>query len=86
MHCLLSVGRILASLKNSKGSEDSNESSQHNEIIIMNKLKNDKKVANCQQMSYFVPTSRRIVQFSNGKVYFIYLGSVTVVTHYSFVS
>ncbi|WOH07255.1 hypothetical protein DCAR_0626684 [Daucus carota subsp. sativus] len=61
------VGRILASHKDSKSSQDDNISSQHTETDNMNKLENDKKVANSQQMSHFLPTSRRIVQFSNGK-------------------
>ncbi|KAK1367473.1 Ethanolamine-phosphate cytidylyltransferase [Heracleum sosnowskyi] len=61
------VGRILASQKDSKTHEDDNVSSQHIEADKLNKLENDKKVANGQQMSHFLPTSRRIVQFSNGK-------------------
>lgn len=69
IYCILSVGRILASQKDSKSHEDDNVSSQHIETDKMNKLENDKKVANGQQMSHFLPTSRRIVQFSNGKVY-----------------
>lgn len=82
MYHILSVGRILGSLKGSKGSEDSNVSSQQSETDKMNKFENDKKVANSQQMSHFLPTSRRIVQFSNGKVLFLYLVSVSLVAHY----
>lgn len=61
------VGRILASLKESKRREDSNISSQYSEPDKMKKLQNDEKGATSHQISHFLPTSRRIVQFSNGK-------------------
>ncbi|KAK3022342.1 hypothetical protein RJ639_047047 [Escallonia herrerae] len=51
------VGRILTTAKDTKVSEQDN----------MNKIEGEETQANAGQMSHFLPTSRRIVQFSNGQ-------------------
>ncbi|KAM7477646.1 hypothetical protein LguiA_025859 [Lonicera macranthoides] len=56
------VGRILAYMKDAKVAEDSNKLPLHGEPDKMNKTQGEKS-----QASHFLPTSRRIVQFSNGK-------------------
>ncbi|KAK2971685.1 hypothetical protein RJ640_007723 [Escallonia rubra] len=51
------VGRILTTAKDTKVSEQDN----------MNKIEGEETQAKAGQMSHFLPTSRRIVQFSNGQ-------------------
>lgn len=60
------VGRILASLKDTKVGEDGNQSSLQSESDKLKKNQVEKQ-ANGAHVSHFLPTSRRIVQFSNGK-------------------
>ncbi|CAI9293842.1 unnamed protein product [Lactuca saligna] len=55
------VGRILASIEEKKGTQVSDESLENE----MNK--SVESLLKCKNASSFLPTSRRIVQFSNGK-------------------
>ncbi|KAL3644243.1 Ethanolamine-phosphate cytidylyltransferase [Castilleja foliolosa] len=58
------VGRILSSVEDVKADKACPDSSQTGEY---NNSKSSKSVANGGHISHFLPTSRRIVQFSNGK-------------------
>lgn len=66
----LYVGRILASIEEKKGTQVSNESLENGEHNEMNK--SVESLLKCKNASSFLPTSRRIVQFSNGKVLYLY--------------
>lgn len=55
------AGRILSSLRNKKSCED------HNGSEVKPQEENPSQASHIAQ---FLPTSRRIVQFSNGKVFF----------------
>lgn len=59
------VGRILSSAKSI--SQDSTKASLPGDDN-MNGVYAEEKMAKIDQISRFLPTSRRIVQFSNGKV------------------
>jgi ethanolamine-phosphate cytidylyltransferase len=61
------VGRILGSMKDTKVSEDNNKSTLGGESDKMNKIQGQKSQSTGCHLSHFLPTSRRIVQFSNGK-------------------
>lgn len=60
----LNVGRILSSARDAKDCQDCNGTSLHGEPHKESESKG-------AQISQFLPTSRRIVQFSNGKVYLV---------------
>ncbi|GFP90872.1 ethanolamine-phosphate cytidylyltransferase [Phtheirospermum japonicum] len=59
------VGRILSSIEDVKADKACSDSSHTGEN---NNSKSSKSVANGGHISHFLPTSRRIVQFSNGKI------------------
>lgn len=61
------VGRILASIEDSKAREGRNESSLQKDPNKMNGIQGADSQPKCAHSSHFLPTSRRIVQFSNGK-------------------
>ncbi|GAA0164806.1 nucleotidyltransferase [Lithospermum erythrorhizon] len=60
------VGRILSAYGDAKDSKDSGPSIQ-SDADHVTKTSTDKNDANGGHISHFLPTSRRIVQFSNGK-------------------
>lgn len=60
------VGRILASAKEIKVCEGQECSSLHGEPHNLNSIQGEESRANGDHISHFLPTSRRIVQFSNG--------------------
>ncbi|KAG5564945.1 hypothetical protein RHGRI_000973 [Rhododendron griersonianum] len=60
------VGRILASAKDMKVYEGHEGSSLHGEPHNLNSIQGEESCANGGHISHFLPTSRRIVQFSNG--------------------
>ncbi|KAK6941224.1 Cytidyltransferase-like domain [Dillenia turbinata] len=60
------VGRILSSAKDMKIGEDQSVMSMNGEATKKNELDGEKK-SYVAPISHFLPTSRRIVQFSNGK-------------------
>ncbi|KAI7989582.1 Ethanolamine-phosphate cytidylyltransferase [Camellia lanceoleosa] len=60
------VGRILASAKEIKVREGQECSSLHGEPHNLNSIQGEESRANGDHISHFLPTSRRIVQFSNG--------------------
>lgn len=62
------VGRILSYVKDTKTHEDHNGStSLHGERDNTNEAEGEKCQSKGLHLSHFLPTSRRIVQFSNGK-------------------
>ncbi|WJZ98635.1 hypothetical protein VitviT2T_017146 [Vitis vinifera] len=62
------VGRILSYIKDTKTHEDHNGStSLHGERDNTNEAEGEKCQSKGLHLSHFLPTSRRIVQFSNGK-------------------
>ncbi|XP_059636923.1 ethanolamine-phosphate cytidylyltransferase-like [Cornus florida] len=61
------VGRILASAKDTKVYEDRHESSLSQEPRTMKSSQDEESHAKGVHISHFLPTSRRIMQFSNGK-------------------
>lgn len=62
------VGRILSYVKDTKTREDHNGStSLHGERDNTNEAEGEKCQSKGLHLSHFLPTSRRIVQFSNGK-------------------
>lgn len=61
-------------MKDAKVAEDSNKLPLHGEPDKMNKTQGEKS-----QASHFLPTSRRIVQFSNGKVYSIVFRNLIII-------
>lgn len=68
----ISLGRVLSSMKNTKVQQDCSGSSQSGEVDNVENLNPVKDHAKGGQISHFLPTSRRIVQFSNGKVHQVY--------------
>ncbi|XP_058188983.1 ethanolamine-phosphate cytidylyltransferase-like [Rhododendron vialii] len=60
------VGRILASAKDMKVYEGCEGSSLHGEPHNLNSIQGEESCTNGGHISHFLPTSRRIVQFSNG--------------------
>ncbi|THG10198.1 hypothetical protein TEA_013891 [Camellia sinensis var. sinensis] len=60
------VGRILASAKEIKVRGSQECSSLHGEPHNLNSIQGEESRANGDHISHFLPTSRRIVQFSNG--------------------
>lgn len=66
MHNLNDVGRILASAKDMKVYEGYEGSSLHGEPHNLNSIQGEESCTNGGHISHFLPTSRRIVQFSNG--------------------
>ncbi|KAK6147464.1 hypothetical protein DH2020_018376 [Rehmannia glutinosa] len=63
------VGRILSSIEDVKADKACSESSHTGESDNLNNTQSSKSLANGGHVSHFLPTSRRIVQFSNGKVW-----------------
>ncbi|KAK6131697.1 hypothetical protein DH2020_034564 [Rehmannia glutinosa] len=61
------VGRILSSIEDVKADKACSESSHTSESDTLNNTQSSKSLANGGHISHFLPTSRRIVQFSNGK-------------------
>lgn len=61
------VGRILSWVKDAKDDKACLESSQAGELDDINSTQCNKSLSNGAHISHFLPTSRRIVQFSNGK-------------------
>ncbi|KAF8407353.1 hypothetical protein HHK36_006481 [Tetracentron sinense] len=61
------VGRILSSVKETKVGEDRNDTSLPEQPHYMNNTQAEESQSDGAQISHFLPTSRRIVQFSNGK-------------------
>lgn len=61
------VGRILSSAKDARFSEDHNDISMSGLPHNMNKINVEESLSRSARMSQFLPTSRRIVQFSNDK-------------------
>ncbi|KAK6139725.1 hypothetical protein DH2020_026535 [Rehmannia glutinosa] len=61
------VGRILSSIEDVKADKACSESSHTGESDNLNNTQSSKSLANGGHVSHFLPTSRRIVQFSNGK-------------------
>lgn len=59
-------------MKNMKSQQDCFGSSQSGEVDNVENLNPVKDCAKGGQISHFLPTSRRIVQFSNGKVHQVY--------------
>ena len=64
------LGRILSWVKEANVGKLCLESSQSDESENINSSATNKVQAKGVQVSSFLPTSRRIVQFSNGKVSF----------------
>lgn len=61
------VGRILSSVKEAKVSENYTDASSLGKPDSKNSIKTGESQEKCRNISHFLPTSRRIVQFSNGK-------------------
>ncbi|KAI3443444.1 hypothetical protein Pfo_000109 [Paulownia fortunei] len=61
------VGRILSCIKDVKADKVCLESSHAGEFDNLNNTQSSNSLANGGHISHFLPTSRRIVQFSNGK-------------------
>ncbi|KAL8492767.1 hypothetical protein ACS0TY_024093 [Phlomoides rotata] len=61
------VGRILSWVKDAKDDKVCLESSQAGGLDDVNSIQSNKSLSNGGHISHFLPTSRRIVQFSNGK-------------------
>lgn len=62
------VGRILSASKSGDSPQDCSNSTPVGEADDIKNKFGAEKQAKGGQMSHFLPTSRRIVQFSNGKV------------------
>lgn len=76
------LGRILGSLRDRKVSEDHNDTSLNGDPIKESQPKG-------AHLSQFLPTSRRIVQFSNGKVSFLlsqWIPYLTSICNYVFLN
>ena len=58
----LNVGRILSSMNDATDSKNHNETSPNGD--------SNKESSSHGALSHFLPTSHRIVQFSNGRVWF----------------
>ncbi|XP_057980492.1 ethanolamine-phosphate cytidylyltransferase-like isoform X2 [Malania oleifera] len=61
------VGRILSSVKDTKACEDNDDTTLHKGSHNTNKSRAEESHSKAAHLSHFLPTSRRIVQFSNGK-------------------
>ncbi|CAA7398772.1 unnamed protein product [Spirodela intermedia] len=61
------VGRILSNMKNMDPDRKKNNASTHERLQDKDDTGFEGNDANGEQVPYFLPTSRRIVQFSNGK-------------------
>lgn len=62
------TGRILSWVKDAKDDKVCLDPSQAGELDDLNSTQSNKSLSNGGHISHFLPTSRRIVQFSNGKV------------------
>lgn len=75
----MSVGRILSTDKDIKVNKEFSESPRSGKSENLNDSQSTGSLAKGGHVSHFLPTSRRIVQFSNGKVNLLYF--VTVIIH-----
>lgn len=78
MHNFNDVGRILASAKDMKVYEGHESSSVDGDPHNLNNIQGEESRTNGGHISHFLPTSRRIVQFSNGGKVHLTLTQVTL--------